>query len=184
MYDYGETLKTACGSPCYAAPEMIAGKRYHGLKTDIWSSGVVLYAMVCGYLPFEDPKTSNLYKKILNADYSFPKFATNEAKDFISRILNTTPEERFTISDMKMHPFWRKNKEKLVAGLFPLHEKMPVDEKLLQHLVDNYGFDQEYALKCIEANRHNHITSTYSLLHKKQIKMRPSENLSSSIDYG
>ena len=67
MYEDGETLKTACGSPCYAAPEMIAGKRYHGLMSDIWSSGVVLYAMVCGYLPYEDPKTSNLYKKIMSA---------------------------------------------------------------------------------------------------------------------
>ena len=78
MYERGETLKTACGSPCYAAPEvtfsrfnvqMIAGKRYNGLQTDVWSSGVVLFAMICGYLPFEDPKTSCLYKKILNADY-------------------------------------------------------------------------------------------------------------------
>jgi len=77
MYETGSTLKTACGSPCYAAPEMIAGKRYHGLKTDIWSSGVVFYAMVCGYLPFEDPKTSNLYKKIMSADYTLPKFLSS-----------------------------------------------------------------------------------------------------------
>jgi len=48
LYKDGCTLKTACGSPCYAAPEMIAGLRYHGLNTDIWSSGVVLYAMVAG----------------------------------------------------------------------------------------------------------------------------------------
>ena len=76
MYTAGsaEQLKTACGSPCYAAPEMIAGKKYTGLKSDIWSSGVVLYAMVCGFLPFEDPKTSNLYKKILAGDYKIPKF--------------------------------------------------------------------------------------------------------------
>jgi 5'-AMP-activated protein kinase catalytic alpha subunit len=68
-YKPGETLKTACGSPCYAAPEMIAGKRYQGLEVDIWSSGVVMFAMVCGFLPFEDPNTAKLYKKILGAQY-------------------------------------------------------------------------------------------------------------------
>ena len=68
-YKTGETLKTACGSPCYAAPEMIAGKRYHGSNVDIWSCGVILFALICGYLPFEDPNTANLYKKILNGDY-------------------------------------------------------------------------------------------------------------------
>ena len=53
-YDQGVTLKTACGSPCYAAPEMIEGKRYHGARVDVWSSGIILYAMVAGYHPFED----------------------------------------------------------------------------------------------------------------------------------
>jgi len=53
MYESNKLLKTACGSPCYAAPEMIAGKFYTPLKVDIWGSGIVLYAMVCGYLPFE-----------------------------------------------------------------------------------------------------------------------------------
>jgi 5'-AMP-activated protein kinase catalytic alpha subunit len=53
-FKQGEKLVTACGSPCYAAPELIKGKEYVGLKADLWSSGVVLYSMVCGYLPFED----------------------------------------------------------------------------------------------------------------------------------
>ena len=52
-YEPGGVLKTPCGSPCYAAPEMILGKAYKGLRTDIWSSGITLYAMVCGSLPFE-----------------------------------------------------------------------------------------------------------------------------------
>lgn len=83
MYENGDTLKTACGSPCYAAPEMISGKRYHGVMSDIWSSGVVLYAMICGFLPYEDPKTSNLYKKILSADYQLPKFLSKDYKSMI-----------------------------------------------------------------------------------------------------
>jgi 5'-AMP-activated protein kinase, catalytic alpha subunit len=72
LYKQGERLKTACGSPCYAAPEMIKGERYLGLGADIWSSGVILYAMVCGYLPFEDQNTKKLYQKILKADYKLP----------------------------------------------------------------------------------------------------------------
>ena len=124
LYEKGQTLKTACGSPCYAAPEMIAGKRYHGLQTDIWSSGVVFFAMVAGYLPFEDPKTSNLYKKIMSADYQMPKFLSPECKDFITKILNTDPEKRLTINDIRNHN-WMKNNLKNVdqipreAGLFP-----------------------------------------------------------------
>lgn len=54
MYKKGERLKTACGSPCYAAPEMIRGDQYHGLLSDLWSCGCVLFAMVVGKAPFED----------------------------------------------------------------------------------------------------------------------------------
>jgi len=82
-YTPGQTLKTACGSPCYAAPEMIAGKRYHGLGSDIWSAGIILYAMTCGYLPFEDPNTNKLYKKILACDYLIPGFITPGNKELI-----------------------------------------------------------------------------------------------------
>lgn len=97
-YKNGEKLKTACGSPCYAAPEMIAGKKYNGVSVDLWSCGVILFALLAGYLPFEDPNTSNLYKKILSADFQVPNFISPEATDMISRILTTDPEKRITIS--------------------------------------------------------------------------------------
>jgi 5'-AMP-activated protein kinase catalytic alpha subunit len=69
QYKPGERLKTACGSPCYAAPEMIAGKRYECSRVDVWSCGIILYAMLCGYLPFEDQNTNKLYKKIMAGEY-------------------------------------------------------------------------------------------------------------------
>ena len=52
-YKTNQLLKTPCGSPCYAAPEMLLGKQYNGLQIDIWSTGIILYAMVNGFLPFE-----------------------------------------------------------------------------------------------------------------------------------
>jgi len=63
--------------------------------------------MVAGYLPFEDPKTSNLYKKIMSADYQMPKFLSSECKDFITKILNTDPTHRYSIQDIRSHPYMK-----------------------------------------------------------------------------
>lgn len=80
-YGRNELLSTACGSPCYAAPEMIAGNKYQGLKIDIRSLGIILYAMVCGYLPFEDVNNDALYKKILEGKFAVPSFVSEGCKD-------------------------------------------------------------------------------------------------------
>jgi len=169
-YKEGQTLKTACGSPCYAAPEMIAGKRYNGLPVDIWSCGVILFAMVCGYLPFEDPNTSNLYKKILSGDFQIPKFVSNEARDMIKGILNTDPARRFTLQDIKSHPWYNlirleREPEGIMIGVNPV----PVDYNILQKL-EELNFEAGYAKKCIEANKHNHITTSYYLLLQDHLR--------------
>lgn len=107
-YKNKELLKTACGSPCYAAPEMIAGKKYSGCSVDIWSCGVILFALLCGFLPFEDPNTSSLYKKILAADYQLPNFVSKQAADLIARILTANPDKRISIAEIKKHPWFDK----------------------------------------------------------------------------
>lgn len=93
IYSDGELLKTACGSPCYAAPEMVAGKKYKPACVDIWSTGIILYAMVCGYLPFEDPDTAKLYQKILAGEFEVPDFMTPLTEDLLHKILNTDPDK-------------------------------------------------------------------------------------------
>jgi 5'-AMP-activated protein kinase, catalytic alpha subunit len=108
-YKKGEHLKTPCGSPCYAAPEMIRGEKYDGLKVDIWSCGVILFAMLCGYLPFEDPDTPALYKKILSGSYNLHKSLSEEARDLISKVLNGNQSERYTIEQIRNH-VWMKGK--------------------------------------------------------------------------
>lgn len=163
-YKTGETLKTACGSPCYAAPEMIAGKRYHGSNVDIWSCGVILFALICGYLPFEDPNTANLYKKILNGEYIIPKFVSPESRDLIQNILNTDPEKRYKIADIRKHPWFNQIvHQKISGGIFIGLSQIPINTKILNLLVE-YNFKKDYAIKCLNANKHNHVTTTYYLL--------------------
>ena len=104
-------LSTPCGSPCYASPEMVSGKKYNGFKIDIWSTGIILYAMLCGYLPFEDKDNEHLFEKILECKPVFPKFISKNAKDLMEKILVTDPDKRISISEIKKHPFYLSGKE-------------------------------------------------------------------------
>lgn len=99
---------------------MIAGNRYDGLMSDLWSCGVVLYAMLCGYLPYEDKKTSDLYKKILHAEYTLPDFLSEEAKDMISQIFITDPTKRIKVEEIRAHPWYKiHNPETAGFNVYP-----------------------------------------------------------------
>ena len=119
-----ELLSTPCGSPCYASPEMVAGKKYDGIKIDIWATGIILFAMLCGYLPFEDKNNDILFDKILECKIEFPVFLSEESKDLISKILVIDPDKRITIPQIKNHSFFLKGKE-LFEEVFTLK---PMDE--------------------------------------------------------
>ena len=84
---------------------MIAGKRYNGIEVDIWSSGVTLYAMICGYLPFEEAQTALLYQKILKGYYEIPSFLTIDAVRIIMGLLTVDPEKRLTFEKIKQEPW-------------------------------------------------------------------------------
>ena len=71
--EYEDLLNTPCGSPCYASPEMLKGQKYKGLSVDLWACGVILFAMLFGYLPFDDEDDNNLFKKILDCEIDFPE---------------------------------------------------------------------------------------------------------------
>lgn len=168
-YKEGELLKTACGSPCYAAPEMIAGKKYKPYKADIWSSGVVLFAMTCGYLPFEDSNTSKLYKKIMAGDYSIPKFISLEVRDLLTKILNIDPETRYNAEMIKDHEWFDMSNTEENRGIIVGYNSIPIDTDILEQLND-YEYDIQFAKKCIEANKHTPVTTAYYLLLQKFIR--------------
>lgn len=131
LYTEEEKLKTSCGSPCYAAPEIINGELYNPITVDVWSSGITLYAMLCGFLPFDEDSKSVLYKKILACDYTIPKFVSSEAQDLIKKILVRPINQRYTISQIKQHPWFNMLKKKLPRGFVASKDKIPISRQTL-----------------------------------------------------
>jgi 5'-AMP-activated protein kinase, catalytic alpha subunit len=172
-FKHNETLNTACGSPCYAAPEMISGKPYNGTKVDIWSLGVVLFALLSGFLPFEDPDTGELYKKILSADYQLPDYVSESATDLIAKILTTDPEKRISIPEIRSHPWFNLVPDTLSEkpGTMIGMECPPFDQQILDKMKAEHNIDQQYSMKSLEANSHNSAIATYFLLLKQHIKL-------------
>lgn len=170
LYEPGKLLKTACGSPCYAAPEMIAGKRYKGLKVDIWSSGVILFALLCGYLPFDDNDTQQLYRKIMKGDYQIPSFVSSKARDLLKRVLNTDPKSRYNIKQIKSHPWFKvyKGYVDVQKGLIVDYNDIPID-KVSVSAVSNLGYDGDTIIQSVVNNRHNKLSTLYYLTLKKLI---------------
>ena len=173
-YKYGTLLKTACGSPCYAPPEMISGKDYQPLYSDLWSCGVVLYCMLVGKLPFDDEDIKILYKHIKSANFFMPNFLSNSAQDLLKKILNCNPNKRIRIEDIKKHPFYLmgekdiNNNRGILVGL----EEIPVNENIVRkmkrlYFKDNKKIDENFIINNIKNNSHNDITVIYYLLIKK-----------------
>ncbi|KAI9206388.1 kinase-like domain-containing protein [Polychytrium aggregatum] len=117
-------LSTACGSPCYAAPELVvSGESYVGEAADLWSCGVILYAMICGCLPFEDdpnnPEGSHigmLYAYIMETEVRFPEFVSESAKDLMRRILVPDPVKRAKIDEIIGHKWLAKYASMFAQG--------------------------------------------------------------------
>jgi len=179
LFKKGELLSTACGSPCYAAPEMVARKKYDGTIVDIWSSGVTLFAMLCGHLPFDDNDLSNLYLKILKGEYEITSNISNEARDLLHNILQTDPSKRITLSKIKEHP-WMK-----LRFLFCRQKESEINYNIInQAVIDKIveaGVDRSLIEKGIADNEHNMITTIYYLLCKKNLTEEELEDFDLSL---
>ncbi|KAL4659329.1 calcium/calmodulin-dependent protein kinase type 1D [Arapaima gigas] len=108
MEGTGDVMSTACGTPGYVAPEVLAQKPY-SKAVDCWSIGVIAYILLCGYPPFYDENDSKLFEQILKADYEFdaPYWddISDSAKDFISCLMEKDPTKRFTCEQALRHPW-------------------------------------------------------------------------------
>lgn len=90
-----DLLSTCCGSAAYAAPELIRGEKYLGERADMWSLGILLYALLCGFLPFDDDNTQRLYRLIQRGTYEIPPWLTADSQKIIGSLLKHKPESRY-----------------------------------------------------------------------------------------
>uniref|UniRef100_A0A0D6QTB0 non-specific serine/threonine protein kinase n=1 Tax=Araucaria cunninghamii TaxID=56994 RepID=A0A0D6QTB0_ARACU len=110
-------LHTTCGTPAYVAPEVIVKKGYDGAKADIWSCGVILFVLMAGYLPFQDPNVMVMYRKILKGEFKCPRWFSQAAVRVILNLLNPNPRARITIPRLMEVPWFKKGFKQALPAL-------------------------------------------------------------------
>ena len=162
-----ELLVTPCGSPSYTPPEMIKGYKYNGFAVDIWTTGIILYGMLCGYLPFEEKDTKALFKKIIKCKVIYPKYVTNNAQSLLRRILVPNPDKRITISEIKKHPFFLEGKDIFYKRYPDLVDKLENGNN--NKLNKNYSFNTSLNTNINPQNEINDISiKNFSTSEKKR----------------
>ena len=191
------SLETPCGSPSYASPEIIKGEIYNGFKIDVWASGIILFAMLCGYLPFDDDEEEEkeddsknkkyfsqsntnskeeksedneiLFQKILEGKIEFPEYLSENAVDLIKKMLVVDPEDRIEIKDIIKHKFYLLGKKNYL-----LYQKNLAEHEIYDNLNSYfYGINNKN-------NNNNNISDNSNLIDKDK-NIINSENYSFDI---
>ncbi|KAK4419837.1 CBL-interacting serine/threonine-protein kinase [Sesamum alatum] len=139
-------LHTLCGTPAYVAPELLAKRGYDGAKIDVWSCGVILFVLTAGYLPFNDQNLMKLYKKIYKGEFRYPKWMSPSLKRFLSRLMDTNPETRITIDEIKRDPWFKKGYKEIkiqedIGGVATEEEKQFADLNAFDIISFSSGLD-------------------------------------------
>ncbi|EPS36153.1 hypothetical protein H072_10277 [Dactylellina haptotyla CBS 200.50] len=176
----GNFLKTSCGSPNYAAPEVISGKLYAGPEVDVWSCGVILYVMLCGRLPFDDDYIPTLFKKIAQGTYHIPTYLSRDSVALLKKMLVVNPVNRITVAEIKQDPWflkdlpeylWPPAQEFLDTGVDPSKTQVGVPkppkqlhENLVDKLSDKLGYGKDDLVDALERPEPSAIKDAYDIL--------------------
>ena len=170
-------LETSCGSPHYASPEIVAGKSYHGAPSDIWSCGIILFALLTGHLPFDDDNIRKLLLKVQEGKFQMPPELSPHAKDLIWKMLRVDPDTRISMTDILKHSLLRKYPAKrstyrsspISADTVsrPVKSVHDVDPEILKNLQTLWhGADKDTILKSLLSDQPNSQKTFYCLLMK------------------
>ncbi|OAC99876.1 hypothetical protein MUCCIDRAFT_146914 [Mucor lusitanicus CBS 277.49] len=152
----GSMLETSCGSPHYASPEIVAGMPYNGSSCDIWSCGVILYALLTGHLPFDDENIRQLLKKVKSGKYIMPDNISRSAQDLIRRILVVDPSKRLNMQQIMSHPWFRETEPINISVLpipptekeigQPVNDASEIDDRILETIKFLWGESSNQAV--------------------------------------
>ncbi|KNE97410.1 CAMK/CAMKL/GIN4 protein kinase [Puccinia striiformis f. sp. tritici PST-78] len=173
----GKLLETSCGSPHYASPEIVAGINYHGSSSDIWSCGVILFALLTGRLPFDDENVSDLLTKVRIGVFNMPPDISGPVQDLIRRMLTVDPMKRLTMEEIQAHPWFTRITPKLQPShiVAPTRDQMSKSfgkpEELDPDIVSNLqtlwgGAEKQLIVKALVTSEQSWEKVFYFLLEK------------------
>ena len=165
-YSDDKLLDQPCGTIVYSAPEVLDGQPYHGMLADVWSSGIVLYGMLSGYLPFSDSDDNINKKLIIQGKIEMPDYISPWVKDLLKHMLDINPMTRYTLQDIKEHPWFNMNDFILIQGIIIGYHKIPVDERILD-LCEQFNFDKNKVRNSVINNKFDSGSALYYLLVKQ-----------------
>ncbi|KAG5513442.1 hypothetical protein PMAC_001506 [Pneumocystis sp. 'macacae'] len=170
----GNFLKTSCGSPNYAAPEVISGKLYAGPEVDVWSCGVILYVMLVGRLPFDDEFIPTLFKKINGGIYTIPSFLSTDAKELLSQMLVVDPIQRITLQEIRKNKWFNQNLPDYLRPFNESGEKSEVDDRIVGKLRQAMGYNKDHVYEALSRSDGNEIKDAYRLVAENQMRYKDS----------
>ncbi|KRY32808.1 Serine/threonine-protein kinase BRSK2 [Trichinella spiralis] len=182
----GSMLETSCGSPHYACPEVIRGEKYDGKKADVWSCGVILYALLVGALPFDDDNLRHLLEKVKRGVFHIPHFVPPDCQSLLRGMIEVNVAKRMSLDDVFRHP-WVTGGSKCafqrVAPLFKMVQTLviptesDIDPDVLRHMTSLGCFgDRSSLIEQLLNNKHNAEKVIYFVLLDRKMKRPVSED--------
>ncbi|XP_058434079.1 maternal embryonic leucine zipper kinase isoform X2 [Marmota monax] len=165
-------LQTCCGSLAYAAPELIQGKSYLGSEADVWSMGILLYVLMCGFLPFDDDNVMALYKKIMRGKYDVPKWLSPSSILLLQQMLQVDPKKRISMKNLLNHP-WIMQDYNCPVEWQSKNPFIHLDDDCVTELSVHNRNNRQTMEDLISLWQYDHLTATYLLLLAKKARGKP-----------